>query len=85
MTSRELKRGALRGIARNDNSEAAATYVIRVAETDKDFELRKSAIANLGHIAGAKSLGALTSTVDSDKEIELQKHAVVAIGKRPKD
>ena len=64
MTTHELKRRALSGIARNDNGEAAATYLIRIAETEKDFELRKIAIANLGKIAGQKSLGALTSTVD---------------------
>ena len=85
MTTRELKRRALGGIARNDNNDAAATYLIRVAEAEKDFELRKSAIANLGKIAGQKSLGALTSTVDGDAELELQKQAVVAIGRRPKD
>lgn len=85
MTTRELKRRALGGIARNDNSDAAATYLIRVAETEKDLELRKSAIANLGKIAGQKSLGALTGTVDSDTEVELQKQAVLAIGRRTKD
>ena len=85
MTTRELKRRALTGIARNDNSDAAATYIIRVAENEKDMELRKSAVANLGRIAGQKSLGALTSTVDGDTEVELQKQAVVAIGRRPKD
>lgn len=85
MTTRELKRRALTGIARNDNADAAATYLIRVAETEKDIELRKGAIASLGRIAGQKSLGALTSTVDGDSEVELQKQAVVAIGRRPKD
>lgn len=85
MTTRELKRRALTGIGRNDNNDAAATYLIRVAETEKDVELRKSAIANLGRIAGQKSLGALTSTVDSDGDIELQKQAVIAIGRRAKD
>jgi HEAT repeat protein len=85
MTTRELKRRALSGIARSDNSDAAATYLIRIAESEKDLELRKSAIANLGRIAGQKSLGALTSTVDGDAELELQKQAVIAIGRRPKD
>ena len=85
MTSYDLKRRALTGIGRNDNNDAAATDLIHVAETDKDMELRKSAIANLGRIAGQKSLGALTSTLDSDGEIELQKQAVIAIGRRPKD
>ena len=85
MTTRELKRRALTGIARNDNTDAAATYLIRVAENEKDIELRKSAIANLGRIAGQKSLGALTSAVDGDGDIEIQKQAVVAIGRRAKD
>src|ERR1043165_6717834 len=85
MTTRELKRRALTGIARNDNSDAAATYVIHVAESEKDLELRKSAIASLGRIAGPKSLGALSATVDNDVEVELQKQAVLAIGKHPKD
>lgn len=85
MTTRDLKRRALNGIARNDNSDAAATYLIRVAETEKDLELRKSAISNLGRVAGQKSLGALTTTVDNDVEIELQKQAVIAIGRRAKD
>jgi HEAT repeat protein len=85
MTTRELKRRALNGIARNDNSDGAATYVIHVAESEKDLELRKSAIASLGRIAGQKSLGALATTVDNDVEVELQKQAVLAIGKHPKD
>jgi HEAT repeats len=85
MTTRELKRRALSGIARNDNTDAAATYLIRIAETEKDIEIRKSAISNLGRIAGQKSLGALTSTVEGDSELELQKQAVIAIGRRSKD
>ena len=85
MTTRELKRRALTGISRNDNSDGAATYLIRIAETEKDIELRKSAISSLGRVAGQKSLGALTTTVDNDVEIELQKQAVIAIGRRAKD
>jgi len=84
-TSREMRRRALSGIARNDNTDAAATYLIRTAESEKDFELRKSAILALGRVAGQKSLGALTSTIDNDSETELQKQAVIAIGRRPKD
>ena len=84
-TSREIRRRALSGIARNDNTDASATYLIRTAESEKDFELRKSAILALGRVAGQKSLGALTSTIDNDSETELQKQAVIAIGRRPKD
>jgi hypothetical protein len=85
MTSRDLKRRALGGIARSDNRDGAATYLIRVAENAPELELKKSAIANLGRVAGEKSLGALTNTLDSNPEVELQKQAVMAIGRRPKD
>jgi HEAT repeat protein len=85
MTSRDLKRRALSGIARNDDRDAAATYLIRIAESEKETELRKSAISNLGRITGEKSLGALTNTLDSDPETEIQRQAVIAIGRRPKD
>jgi HEAT repeat protein len=85
MTSRELKRRALSGILRNDNRNAAATYLIRTADTEKDFDMRKSAIAALGRVAGEKSLGALSNTLDSDPDTEIQKAAVVAIGRRARD
>jgi hypothetical protein len=85
MTSRELKRRALAGISRNDNRDAAASYLIRVAESDKEQEIRKSAVAGLGRIAGEKSLGALTATLDSDPDTEIQKQAVMAIGRRSRD
>ena len=85
MPTRELKRRALIGIGRNDNHDAAANYLIRVAQDEKDVELRKNAIASLGRIAGLKSLGALTGTVDGDADIEMQKQAVIAIGRRPKE
>jgi HEAT repeat protein len=85
MTSRDLKRSALGGIARSDNRDGAATYLIQVAQNEKDLELRKSAISGLGRIAGDKSLSFLTSTLDGSPELELQKQAVRAIGRRPKD
>jgi hypothetical protein len=85
MTSRDLKRRALGGIARNDNRDGAATYLIRIAENEKEVELRKSAISSLGRVAGEKSLGALTSTLDSDPETEIQRQAVIAISRRHKD
>ena len=85
MTSRDLKRGALNGISRNDNRDGAATYLIGVAENEKELELRKTAISGLGRVAGEKSLNKLTSTLDSSPEVELQKQAVKAIGRRPKE
>ena len=93
MTSSELKRRALGGIARSDNHDGAATYLIQVAQTGNDvvlrssgdLELKKTAISGLGRIPGDKSLAALTNTLDSSPQLELQKQAVRAIGRRPKE
>jgi len=85
MTSRELKRSALGGIAHSDNHDGAATYLIQVAQNEKDLDLRKSAISGLGRISGDKSLSFLSNTLDGSPELELQKQAVRALGRRPKD
>jgi len=85
MTARNLKTMALRGVSRSDNSDGAATYLIHVADTEKDQQLRKSAVANLGRVAGQKSLNALTATLDGTTDVELQKTAVTALARRPKD
>ena len=92
MTSSDLKRRALSGIARNDNASAAATYLIQIVQSSSDvvlrsgdLELKKAAISGLGRIAGEKSLTALTNTLDSSPQLELQKQAVISIGRRPKD
>jgi len=85
MTTRELKRSALGGIARSDNRDAAAAYLIQVVQNQTDVELQKSALSGLGRIAGDRTLGALTNVLDSSPQLELQKQAVIAIGRRPKD
>jgi HEAT repeat protein len=85
LPAQDLKQRALNGIGRNDNSDAAASYLIKVAYSDQDLEIRKSAIGNLGRVAGQKSLAALTKTIEGDGQVEIQKQAVIAIGGRPKD
>jgi len=95
MTSSDLKRRALNGIARNDNHDAAATYLIQVAQTaespsgvarrSNDFEMQKVAISGLSRIDGEKSLSFLTRTLESNPEVQLQKQALSAISRRPKD
>ena len=85
LTTRELKQLALVGIGRNDNRDTAAAYLIQVLQNQTDLELQKSALSGLGRIAGDKSLGALTTTLDSSPNVELQKQAVRAIGRRSKD
>jgi len=81
--NRELRRTALMQIARNENQQAAAQFLIRVAE-GADAEFRKTAVARLGEIAGEQATAALQRTATSnDVDTELQKQAVSAIARRP--
>ena len=82
--NRDLRRAALTQIARNDDRQAAAAFLIRVAQQDTDTEFRKTAIARLGEIAGEQAMAALKQTATSlDADTELQRQAVSAIAKRP--
>lgn len=85
MSGRDLKRRALTGISRSDNSDGAATYLIHIAETEKEFDLRKSAILALGKVASQKSVAALNNMIENEAQVELQQQAVIAIARRPKD
>ena len=70
--------------ARNEDQQAAAAFLIRVATQDSDTEARKTAVARLGEIAGEQALGTLRQTATSnDADTELQKQAVSAIARRP--
>ena len=82
--NRDLRGAALTQIARNDDRQAAAAFLIRVAQQDSDKEFRKTAIARLGEIAGEQVTDALRRTATSgDADTELQKQAVSALSRRP--
>ncbi|HEX8283640.1 MAG TPA: HEAT repeat domain-containing protein [Pyrinomonadaceae bacterium] len=83
LSNRDLRRAALAQVARNENQQAAAAFLIRVATQDTDNEARKTAVARLGEIAGEQALGTLKHTATSnDADTELQKQAVSAIARR---
>ncbi len=80
MTARELKRRALTGIARNDNTEAAATYLIRVAESDADLELQKQAVLAIGKLPKDKAVPILIRTARSHAKMAVRKVAIQVLG-----
>lgn len=72
--------------ANNQSDEEGVGFLIKVAETDADRELKKQALFWLGQKAGKRSLEALGKTVESnDADTEVQKQAVFAISQRSKD
>ena len=70
----------------NRSSDDGINFLVKVAESDSDRELRKQALFWLGQRAGKRSLEVLGAVVEkSDDDTEVQKQAVFAISQRAKD
>jgi len=91
--SREVKKQIIFAASINNNdgnassrSDDGVNFLIKLAESESDRELRKQAIFWLGQRAGKRSLEVLGNVVEkSDDDTEVQKQAVFAISQRPKD
>lgn len=74
------------GTSRSRDNDEGINFLIKVAESDPDRELRKQALFWLGQTAGRRGLEVLGNVVEkSDDDTEVQKQAVFAISQRPKD
>jgi len=94
VTNREVKKQIIFAASLNNGDEPGAgrnndegiNFLIKVAESDPDRELRKQGLFWLGQRAGKRSLEVLGNVVEkSDDDTEVQKQAVFAISQRPKD
>jgi HEAT repeat protein len=94
VTNREVKKQIIFAASLNNSDAPSASrndddginFLIKVAESDPDRELRKQALFWLGQRAGKRSLEVLGNVVEkSDDDTEVQKQAVFAISQRPKD
>jgi HEAT repeat protein len=84
VTHREIKGELLEGIADERFDASASTFLIQIARTEPDRQLRRDALENLGERFDAESLQALERTAyDPDAALDLQSAAVEAIGERP--
>ena len=85
VTPREVKRQIIFAASINQNKDAAVNFLIKLAGSDPDRELKKQALFWLGQKAGQRSLDALGEALNSDPDTEVQKQAVFAISQRPRD
>ena len=85
VTPREVKKQIIFAASINESKDAAVNFLIKLAGSDPDRELKKQAIFWLGQKAGQRSLDALGEALNSDPDTEVQKQAVFAISQRPKD
>ncbi|HKQ03999.1 MAG TPA: HEAT repeat domain-containing protein [Blastocatellia bacterium] len=71
---------------KRSGSDEGTNFLIRVAESDRDNDLKKQALFWVGQRAGQRSLDVLGKTVESeDADTDVQKQAVFAISQRPRD
>jgi HEAT repeat protein len=94
VSDREVKKQIIFAASLTNNDAPTAgrsdddgiNFLIKVAQSDSDRELRKQALFWLGQRAGKRSLEVLGDVVEkSDDDTEVQKQAVFAISQRPKD
>ena len=91
--SREVKKQIIFAASVNKDELSGASgndegvdFMIKVAESDPDRELRKQALFWLGQKAGKRSLEVLGNVIEkSDDDTEVQKQAVFAISQRKRD
>ena len=84
VANREVKQQILFAASINGAKNQAVDFLIKVAQTEPDREVRKTALFWLGQKAGQQSLQGLRDVTDSsDADTETQIQAVFAISQRP--
>lgn len=82
--SPELKLRIIEEASRNANPDVAVAFLFKVAESERDYNLRQVAISYLARMAGDRSLSASGATGNgNDEETQLQLHAISAVLQRP--
>ncbi|HEV8488083.1 MAG TPA: HEAT repeat domain-containing protein [Blastocatellia bacterium] len=80
VTNRDVKEQLLRSIGKNEGQKAAADFLLKVAKTDADRELREAAIRMLGRLPGTQ--GALAGIVrDEQEQADVREAAVQTIAR----
>ncbi len=80
VASSEVKRQLIFAASISEDKDAAVDFLINVASTDQDRELRKKAMFWLGQKAGERSLNFLADVAEKNEgDTEVQKQAVFAL------
>jgi HEAT repeat protein len=86
VTHREIRHELLEAIADDRFDASASTFLIQIATTEPDRQLRGDALESLGERSDAESLRALErAAYAADAPLDLQNAAVEAVRERPED
>ncbi len=81
--SPDLKIRIIDEASRNANPDLAVTFLLKVAESEPDYNVRQVAISYLARMAGDRSLASGGTGNGNDEETQLQLHAISAVLQRP--
>ncbi|MDT7605452.1 MAG: hypothetical protein QOF61_3449 [Acidobacteriota bacterium] len=73
VTERELRKAIVHASAENQDKDAALAFLLRVAKTDADFEVRKAAVHGLGEMGGERVITELMNIYSSDQNLDLKR------------
>jgi HEAT repeat protein len=82
VASREVKAEIINTVSKGENTEAAASFLIKISRSDPDHGLREEAILRLGRLGCPRCLQALIEVINNPgAETGTQIQAVSALGK----
>jgi HEAT repeat protein len=80
VNNRDVKEQIVGSISKNENQKGATAFLLKVAKTDTDRDLRETAVHRLGRIPGTSSM--LVDIIRNEQEhSDVREAAVQAIGK----
>jgi HEAT repeat protein len=78
-TERELRKSIVHSSAENDDRDGALAFLLRVAKTDADREVRKSAVHALGEYGGDRAVDELMRIYSSEQDSEVKRTVMHAL------
>jgi HEAT repeat protein len=83
VANREVKEQIIFAVSVSQAKDQAVDFLLKIAQTESDREMRKRALFWLGQKAGEKSLQGLRAVTTSNADADVQSQAVFAISQRP--
>jgi HEAT repeat protein len=78
-TERELRKAIVHATAENEDKDAALAFVLRVAQTDADREVKKTAVHALGEYGGDRAIDELMRIYSADQDLEIKRTVLHAL------
>jgi HEAT repeat protein len=79
VTERELRKAIVHASAENEDKDGALAFLLRVAKTDADFEVRKAAVHGLGEMGGERVIDELMKIYAADQNLDLKRTVLHAL------